>query len=325
MKTSILLFLFLFGSFLIYSQDTIFLKSGVAIPALIVEKGDVEIKYKKFAQPEPAGIYSVFVTDVARIHYKNGTVNNFSSNQNNKSQTSDDYLPKMKFIIGLSYNYFNRNTSDNLLLFWQALNNNKQLTISGNTKCYAVNLGLGSAMGTTRRNWFGATLQLIFTPSDAIFASNTYNGLLNEIKFNTFYYNMSMYYGHTLDHKKKLIMLIEPGIDLVFLGGNIIRNGIKHQETGMSDLSYHISGGFDWNISKRLQLNLRVGEQFVNVKEQHKDNSAKYGFATYYINPVSSPNFPQNLNDLSIRLNGLIASAGLSYSLYAKLPTTRHN
>ena len=74
MRSLLFCLLFLAFTSIIKSQDTIFLKTGEIIPAIILEKGEVELKYKKFAQPEPAGIYTVFNSDVSSIHYKNGSI-----------------------------------------------------------------------------------------------------------------------------------------------------------------------------------------------------------------------------------------------------------
>ena len=69
--------LFVFSNILI-AQDTIYLKSGEKIPAEIIEKGEVELKYKKIQQLESVAIYSVFMIDIASIHYKNGSVVDYS-------------------------------------------------------------------------------------------------------------------------------------------------------------------------------------------------------------------------------------------------------
>jgi hypothetical protein len=316
-----LLFCLIFLAFtgVIKSQDTIFLKTGEIIPAIIVEKGEVELKYKKFAQPEPAGIYTVFISDVASIHYKNGSVAALStSNQNvgntvnNQTTHYDPAAPVMKFNIGISGTYFKRNESDNLLLYWRYKNQNNNLDLGGNQRCFSLNLSMCSPMGGTKRNWFGATLQLAFTPSNAISASNIYNGLLNEIKLNTFYYNIIMFYGHSLNHKKNLIVIFEPALDLAMMSGSIKVDGTSYKESGMSGGS-HFALGLDWIISKRILASFRAGERFMKIKEEHEDKTLSSGFGSFYVNP-------QINNDLvSVNWSGPFASIGLSYSLYGKM------
>jgi hypothetical protein len=318
-------YLFLLLSFLAFTnvikaQDTIFMKTGAIIPAIILEKGEVEIKYKKIAQPESAGIYTVFNSDVASIHFKNGTVANYTkSNQNsinnesNQSTHWDPSAPVMKFNIGVSGNYFMRNESDNLKLFWRNMNGgNPNLEIAGNPRYFCLNLSMCSPIGGTKRNWLGATLQLAFTPSDAISASNTYNGFSNEIKLNAFYYNIILYYGHTINHKKTLIIIFEPAVDIAMMSGSIKMQDISYKEFAISGNS-HFALGFDWIISKRILANLRAGERFMNIKEEHEDKTMSSGYGSFYVN------YPANKDLVKVSWSGSYVSLGLSYSLYGKM------
>jgi hypothetical protein len=322
MKTIFFCSLLLLFTNFIKAQDTIIMKSGVKIPAIILDKGDVEIKYKKFAQPEPAGIYSVFVSDVARIHYKNGASVDYNkinqagiNNQANQSANKNSSSPSMKFIVGVSINNLKRNTSDNLLLYWRGLNNNNTLNIGGNQQYYALNLGMGSTLDANKRNWFGASLQLVLTPSDAISASNTYNGGLNEIKLNAFYYNISLYYGHTINHKKTLILIFEPAVDLVMMNGYIKVDDTKYNVSSMGGFSSHFALGLDWNISRRFMASLRAGEQFVKIKESHTDSKSSTGYASFYVN------YPTNQDLVNVNWSGSYFSFGISYSLYTHIRT----
>ena len=60
------------------AQDTIFVKNGQVIPAIIIEKNNTEIKYRRFGPPESAAIYSIFVSDISSIHYKDGIIADYS-------------------------------------------------------------------------------------------------------------------------------------------------------------------------------------------------------------------------------------------------------
>ncbi len=321
MRSLLLCFLMLTLSNVIKSQDTIFLKTGEIIPAIIVEKGEVELKYKKFAQPEPAGIYTVFNSDVASIHFKNGSVaalnssnQNIGNNVNNQTNHYDPTAPEMKFNIGLSGRYFKRNESDNLLQFWQHLNGrDPSLVLNGNPRYFSINLGMSSAMGGTKRNWFGTIFQLNFSPSDAISASRIYSGALNEIKLNTFIMSIIMFYGHSIDHKKNLILIFEPGIDIGMMSGTIRIDASNYKVSATSAFSYHLATGLDWNISKRIMLSLRVGQRFMQIKEAHESGLSKYGYSTFYVD------YPTNKDDVKVNWSGSYASFGLSYSLYAKM------
>jgi hypothetical protein len=306
---------------IIKSQDTIFLKTGEIIPAIIVEKGEVELKYKKFAQPEPAGIYTVFNSDVASIHYKNGSVaalsttnQNVGNTVNNQSTHFDPVAPVMKFNIGVTGTYFKRNESDNLILFWRHLNGgDPSLDMNGNPRYFALNLGMSGALGGTKRNWFGMNFQLNFTPSDAISASKIYNGLLNEIKLNTFIMSIIMFYGHTIDHKKNLILIFEPGIDIGMMSGTINIDTSSYKVSSTSAFSYHLAAGLDWNISKKIMASLRVGQRFMQIKEAHESGLSKYGYSSFYVD------YPTNQDHIKVNWSGSYVSFGISYSLYGKM------
>ena len=325
MRSLLFGFLMLALTNVIKSQDTIFLKTGEVIPAIILEKGEVELKYKKFAQPEPAGIYTVFNSDVASIHYKNGSVASLNStNQNvgntvnNQTNHFDPTAPEMKFNIGISETYFKRNESDNLILFWQHLNGrDPSLEMNGNPRFFTVNLGMSSALGGTKRNWFGTIFRLNFTPSDAISASKTYNGALNEIKLNTFIMSIIMFYGHTIDHKKNLILIFEPGIDIGMMNGTIKIDTSTYKVSATSNFSYHLATGLDWNISKRIMASLRVGQRFMQIKEAHESGLSKYGYSSFYVD------YPANKDLVKVNWSGSYVSIGLSYSLYGKMSPGR--
>ena len=312
-----ILFLVFFLPVIGKAQDTIFLKSGIVIPAVIVEKGAMEIKYKKFGQPEPAGIYSVFASDVARIKYKNGTVVENTTRQAVQEAPGSKAALEMKLSIGPCISYFNRNTADNLLLFWRNWNNDQQLAIGGNHNLYSMTLDFGGALGGTKRNWFGTILQLAFTPSDAIYASNIQNGLQNKIKLQNFYYNIKVYYGHTINHKKTIVPLIETGIDLGMMNGTITWQGVAYKESSISKICPHLATGVNWIISKRLLASVRAGLQFMSIDETHEDKKSSTNFATFYANP------PGNTELVKVKWSGSYASFGLAYTLNVH-PNSRH-
>jgi hypothetical protein len=315
MKAILVCILFLLCSLITKAQDTIFMKSGTVIPAVILEKGDVEIKYKKFTQPESAGIYTVFKSDVASLHYKNGTIVNLSSSNSNQSTEKKPAGPRMRFNIGVSGTYFQRNESDNLRLFWRNLNQDNSLELGGNKQFYTLNLGMGAPLDVNKRNWFGAALQLTLTPADAISATNK-NNASNEIELRTFYYDICMYYGHTLNHKKSLILIFEPALDLGMMFGAIKANDISYKESGMAG-SCHFALGIDWMISKRILASVRGGERFMKINETHESTVSKTGYSSFYAN--------KNINDDTVNVNwgGSYFSFGLSYLLYTRIKTGR--
>lgn len=316
MKIPILFFSFLFFSGLLSAQDTIFVKSGQVIPAEIVEKNEMEIKYKKFGMPEPAAIYSVFVSDITSIHYKNGIVADYTAAGQN--ETGDQpksalemagTMRTMKLSLVLSGSYFNRNESDNLQKFWDLWGGNS--AIGGNQIYYPVSMKMSFSLGQAGRNWIGDELQIIITPEDAIFASS--NNGANEIKLKSFYYNIVMYYGHTLNHKKNLLAIIEPGLDLAFSSGYIKINNTKYDVSGNLGAGWHLALGTDWIISKRFMACLRVGQKFMTIKEEHKNSESSSGYSTFYVNHAVNDDL------LSVKWSGPYATIGLAWSFYSKM------
>ena len=324
MKAKLPFLLLLIFPYLISAQDTIFVRSGEVIPAVILEKGDTEIKYKKAGRPASEAIYSVFISDVASIHYGNGIIADYTQSGQNSLEdqpaTALDLAGTMqafKFGVGLSGNYFNRNSSDNLLAFWRYRNGDNSLEIGGNPYYYPLNLKMVMPLGQSRRNWLGDELQLILTPADAVYAS-TEDGL-NEIKLRAFYSNIIIFYGHSLNHKKTLLAIFEPGLDLAYMSGNIKVNDKDYKISANLGTGLHLALGTDWIISKRLLASFRVGQRFMTVKRIWYENSnSSTGYATLYINPV-----PPSDDLVSVSWSGPYASLGLSWSFYAKMKTGR--
>ena len=322
MKSLFPFLLLLLVSSIVTAQDTIFVKSGAVIPAVIFEKGEVEIKYKKFGQPEPAAIYTVFISDLASIHYKNGVIADYTMSGQNELDKQPETALEMagtmraiKFSVGLSVNYFNRNESDNLLKFWRYMNGDNSLEIGGNPYYYPLNLKMILPLGQSRRNWLGDEVQLILTPQDAIYASN--DDGTNEIQLRQFYMNIIMFYGHTLNHKKNLLVIFEPGFNLAFMSGNIKLNDKDHEVVASLGTGLHLALGMDWIISKRIMASFRVGQRFMTTQESHRDGSDKYSYSTFYVNPAVNDDL------VSVSWSGPYASLGLSWSFYTKMKSLR--
>lgn len=318
MKSTFISVLFLALASIIYAQDTIFVKNGQPIPAEILKKNSTEISYKKFGQPESAAIYSIFVSDVSSIHFQDGIIADYSqlgqTSIDNNSQTAIELAGTMKVIrwsLGLSFDYFNRNVNDDLLAFWHIRTGDNNATISGRPISFPIILKMGMMLGNTGRNRIGNELQLIITPVDAIYATNK-NGI-NEIKLRNFYYNISLFYGHNLNHKKNLFGIIEPGLDLGFMSGYIKLNNDEYNISGNLGVGFHTALGADWIISRRLMASGRAGYRSMKVNESHENSASSTNYSSFYVNPGVSENL------LKVKMNGVYYSFGLSWSLYSKL------
>jgi hypothetical protein len=309
--------MFILYSAALYSQDTIFVRNGQVIPATIVEKNGVEIKYKKPGQAEPAAIYSIFVSDVLRIHFSEGIIADYTkigrieTVQPERPVEIAGTMKAIKFSIGLSGEYFNRKEEDDLMIFWRDKTNIPAAGINSNPYSVPINLKMTFNLGNSARNWLGDELQLILTPADAINASSN-NGAY-EIKLRSFYYNIIIFYGRTLNHKKTLAAIIEPGLDLSFMMGYIKLDNVKYKINGNFGSGFHLAAGTDWMISKRLMLTARAGQRFMKVKESHVDEGSSTGYSYFYVQPGV------NNDQLSIKWNGPYFTVGLSWCMYSRM------
>jgi hypothetical protein len=301
------------------TQDTIFMKSGTKIPAEILEVGDIEIKYKRIMPPNVNGVYTVFKYEVESLHYKSGRISDFTSLGINeipfkeiKSKGPDISGQFIKFGIGISENYFSRTGNDNLETFWRFRNGDGNYTVGGNPQYLSINLSMLMPLGGNRRNWLAAGLQLINTPEDAILAS--VNNGANEIKLKTFYYNIQLIYGRSINYKKNLIFILEPSLDIGMMSGNITVDNDNHKLSALIGMGSHFAVGIDWNISKRFTANFRVGQKFLKIDESHASTTSSSGYATFYADPRIN-------NDLLfVSWAGQYASVGLSFNLYTRMP-----
>jgi hypothetical protein len=312
MKTLFLLFLLLMISGFGKTQDSIFMKSGVVIPSIILDTGKVEIKFKKLENPESQAIYSVFVSDVSKIRFKDGKLVDYSLIYGNKKLGGTPFDFIMKWNFGVSQIYFQRNQDDNLLLFWRARNKNQNLTLTENPKILSIRLGMQSALGGSRRNWFGANCNLNFSQKDAIHASNYYLGS-NEINLKVFEFDIFFLYAHSVNYKKNLLAVLDLGIENGSLGGNIKIKNIDYKVSGMSDMGAHLAIGMDWMITKNLNANLRFGRKFLSNKAWFNDTGDATKSFTLWVNP------PSNLDLVNVNWKGNYVSFGLSFSINSKM------
>ena len=85
MKTKIIISFFLFMGFSVTAQDIITLKNGDDIQALVQEIGEVDVKYKKFDNPNGPN-YMLKKSEIFMIKYVNGS----------KDVFADDAVPATK-------------------------------------------------------------------------------------------------------------------------------------------------------------------------------------------------------------------------------------
>jgi hypothetical protein len=313
---SLLLSLFVFSGIL-SAQDTIFVKNGQVIPAVIVEKNNTEIKYKKFGQQGSAAIYSVFVSDIKSIHYQDGIIADYTlAGQPGaepvkvKPIENAGTMKAIKWSFGVAADYFARNTDDALLEFWRYHTGDPNEEIGGNPLSFPVFFKMNMALGNMKRNWIGDEVQVRITPSDAIYAVNDDGS--DEISLGSIFTNISMYYGRSLNHKNSLLAIIEPGLDISWTTtGTIKINNTVYEESGMG-MGFHIAAGLDWLISKRFTASLRGGYRSMNIKEEHIDETATWGYSSFYTTTSANGEL------LSFKWKGAYVNFGLQWSFYSK-------
>ena len=300
------------------AQDTLFVRNGQKIPAVIVEKNDTEIRYRKYGPPASEAVYSVFVSDILSIHYSDGIIADYSqAGQNpagNVPEKPIDNAFTMKSIrwsFGAGMDHFNRKMEDDLLLFWRNVTANPKATIAGNPVSIPVILRMNMVIGNSGRNRIGDELQLMFTPVDAI-NSSALNGSY-ELRLKNFYYNVIIYYGHTLNHKQNLIAIFEPGLDLAMMSGYIKLNNVKYNLSANLGVGFHQAAGLDWLVSKRIMLSGRAGYRFLKTKESHENDRSSTGYSSFHVGPGAAGDL------LKVKWNGAFYSIGLSYSFYTKM------
>lgn len=77
MKKCILIITMVLITAMTYAQDVIVKKDGSTIISKVEEIGSTEIKYKKWSNQD-GPMYTISVSDVARINFENGTVESFA-------------------------------------------------------------------------------------------------------------------------------------------------------------------------------------------------------------------------------------------------------
>jgi hypothetical protein len=313
---SLLLSLFVFTG-IISAQDTIFVKNGQVIPAVIVEKNNTEVKYKKFGQTGSAAIYSVFITDIKSIHYQDGIIADYTLAGQPGTETvvakpieNAGTMKAIKWSFGVAADYFARNQDDALLEFWRNQTGDPNEEIGGNPLSFPFFFKMNMALGNMKRHWIGDEVEVRVTPSDAIYAVNGDGS--DEISLGSIFTNISMYYGRSLNHKNNLLAIIEPGLDISWTTtGTIKLDNTVYEESGMG-MGFHIAAGLDWLISKRFTASLRGGYRSMKVKEEHKDESATWGYSNFYTNHSVSDEL------LTFKWTGPYVNFGLQWSFYTK-------
>jgi hypothetical protein len=155
----------------------------------------------------------------------------------------------------------------------------------------------------------------ILSPSKILYASNTYNGL-NEMQLKFFTLSACFEYGHSISHKKNLILFFETGLDFTEMNGKVKMHDVDYKVRSDCLGTTHFATGIDWFISKRFSANFRVGYRLAKLKDPLiTEASDKYfeSSTDWYVD--------KSVNDdlVIINTSGLYASVGLAISFNNKI------
>lgn len=272
MKAELVFFFLIFFSEALSAQDTIFVRNGQPIPAIIVEKNSAEIKYRKFGKPESAAIYSLFTSDILSIHYKDGIVADYTQEVKQQEKTPTTAIEMagtqkvFRVSIGLGAEYFSRYTWDEFLPAWRYSTGIQDAQIGGRQFSFPIILKLSGVLGNLNRNWFGDEVKFVSLP-DAISAKE--NGGSGGIKLSDFNCNIMLFYGRTLNTARNIAAILEAGLDLSFgLHGYVKLTGKTYNYvTSVGSAGPHFAIGADWVILKRLTASCRIGYRFLKKEE----------------------------------------------------------
>ncbi|HVN57164.1 MAG TPA: hypothetical protein VMT63_02600 [Bacteroidales bacterium] len=307
MKIRLTFFMFFFFG-TICAQDTIFVKSGEIIPAVITEKNKNEIKYSKPGNAQSKAIYSVFISDIRSIHYASGIIADYTQ-PGNEVNAADQAALEMagtmktiRFSIGISGEYSAPYTWDNILDAWRYSTGNPGATIDGRSYTFPVTFKMVSALGGLARHWFGDEVRIRRIGSVLHASDGTGN---NVIKLNEVITSVMIYYGYAINHRKNLLAVAEAGADMSFgLHGSVKIVSKDYRDVSSTGIVVpHFAAGLEYAAGKRILFSARAGYRIKRTEKlEYFNSSSDWG----YLKPYSS--------------GGPWADIGMSFNFYVKSP-----
>lgn len=305
-KLSFIVTVFLILPCLASGQDTIFLKKGTILAADIQDTSRKEIRYKKPGQPEPAGIYTVFKSDVLKIRYRNGKEYIY---YRKPEDLAGNVAPTIKpvFSFGAAYHYFNRNNNDNLDIFWRYINANENLNVSTLHGYYSFNIGMGFYMGINNRSFLHSGMQVALMKPGTLFAKN-YAWGNNEVKLGSVSMNILVEYGRSLNHSRTIYAIFEPALNIGFMTGKLVLRDEDYKLSGTSGMAGHFATGINYIPSKWITLSARIGYKFMKIENQYYNPTAQR-----YLYLIANPNLSDEL--MYVNYGGLFVNVGLRFTI----------
>lgn len=198
------------------------------------------------------------------------------------SQNQEEDIVLTKYYIGASYSLMNSYNIGNLLDFWQNINNDPNEEIGQATGFFNFRLGLQSS-SSKQKHWIGSELQIIITPSHALWGTNLFYGGKNEVYYKAFFSNICLYFGFAVDPKSKMVLIIEPGLDIGTMTGAFSTTTSYYKQGLTVGLGGHGALGIDYHFLENLSANFRIGYRYIKINEMHEDKNSDTGYSTFYV------------------------------------------
>jgi len=319
----LIIILFICSFYYLQAQDTIVLHNGEEIRAKVMDTSDIVIKYKEYGSQDTVSVFTVFKSDVKLIKYADGARDELSKpgDKEDKPETKTMFGKKYKvfetdfvqaFYIGAEYSISNRYRLGNLIDFWQNLNNDPNAEIDQHGGFFIYKMGTFLPLDVNKRNWFGAEIQVMKTPEDAINATYNYSNGITGVNFNASFMNVLLFYGRSLNYKRNLLLTFEPTLNTCMMDGSItILNDVYDIDKAIG-LGFEFDLGLRYIISKRFLADIHVGRRFLKVQELHKNEDSETGYSSFYADS-SKEEF------LKVDWGGFYLTAGFNISINRKI------
>ncbi|MDD5571015.1 MAG: hypothetical protein PHD97_07640 [Bacteroidales bacterium] len=215
------------------------------------------------------------------------------------------------FFAGAGFSVFNNYNIGNPDDFWKFLTSDNSAFLKTKPFFYYLNIGTKGAIDSLNKNHIGTEIQFSKTSKKAIYGSNASNTGRSEVIFNACFFNMTINYYRRLDRKNKLFLIINPAINIGFMGGTIYRTGTSYSEANTYEMGWQVSTGIDYFLEKKYGINFRFGYRQLEINEIHADPQSPIGSSAFLTNNTDG-------NRVNVDWSGLYSTIGISVLLNSK-------
>jgi len=215
-----------------------------------------------------------------------------------------------QYYIGAGYSFVNSYAIGNLLDFWQNRpNNDPNEEIEQATGIFSFRMGMQNCI--SQKHWVGTELQIVITPTHALWGTNLFYGGRNEIYYRAYFANICLTYGYAIDRNSKMLIVFEPGLDIGTMTGTISTTTDYYEQAFSVGLGGHGALGLDCRCTNNMSANIRIGYRFIKLDEMHKDESSSTGYSTFYVEGTSG-------ETVEVDWSGSYMTIGITFSSNTK-------